>query len=330
MGLADMMYLIGVPYGSKEGEDLAGQIMEFIRFHSLATSMKLARHRGPFPGISQSIFSKQNFSFKLNKPLVKPETDFKRPKLDWKSLLKDIKKYGVRNAAQNTIAPTGAIATISGLEGYGCEPVFSLSYVMKTHEGADFDNGHDFRQLYYESKLFAEALKKAGLSAKQREAIFVKVRQKGSCQDIDEVPEAIRRVFVVSSDLTATQHVRMQAALQRFVDNSISKTINFPSNATVEEIEAAYMQAWRLGCKGLTVYVTGSRQNVVLENGQAEEKKENNEPFSVTTNGDFRGKRLVKQQLSAGKNICPECQAPMVKGEGCVTCPECGWSKCDV
>ncbi len=80
-----------------------------------------------------------------------------------------------------------------------------------------------------------------------------------------EVPEPIRRAFVVSQDITAEEHVRMQAAIQAFVDNSISKTINFTSSATVEDVESAYLLAWRLGCKGLTVYVTGSRREVVLE-----------------------------------------------------------------
>ncbi|MGI5827691.1 MAG: adenosylcobalamin-dependent ribonucleoside-diphosphate reductase [Patescibacteria group bacterium] len=334
MGLADLMYLIGVPYGSKEGEDLAGQVMEFIRFHTLKASVELAKDRGPFPGISESVYNKNSFVFTINKPLVKSETPFNRPILDWKTLVKDIKKYGVRNACQNTIAPTGAIATVSGLEGYGCEPVFSLSYVMKTHEGADYDNGEDFKQLYYESDLFAKALTKSGISKKKRELIFEKVRQSGSCQGIAEIPEEIRKVFVVSSDLTASQHVRMQAALQQFVDNSISKTINFPSNATVDDVKRAYMLAWKLGCKGITVYVTGSRKEVVLESGS----KKND---AYTTNGasEFRGTPLVKRRIDQvprpfkptdALSSCPECGAVMRKGEGCMTCPECGYSKCDV
>jgi ribonucleoside-diphosphate reductase alpha chain len=96
----------------------------------------------------------------------------------------------------------------------------------------------------------------------------------GTCQDIPEVPEAIRNVFVVASDITAEEHVRMQAALQRFVDNSLSKTINFPAGATVEDVAKAYLLAWELGCKGITVYVTGSREKVVLETKATAEKKQ--------------------------------------------------------
>ena len=87
----------------------------------------------------------------------------------------------------------------------------------------------------------------------------------GTCQDIEELPEELRYPFVVCADITADEHVRMQAALQAFVDNSLSKTINFPPYATEEDVATAYTLAWKLGCKGITVYVTGSREKVVLE-----------------------------------------------------------------
>ena len=97
-----------------------------------------------------------------------------------------------------------------------------------------------------------------------------------------EVPEAVRRVFVVSQDITAEEHVRMQAAIQAFVDNSISKTVNFPEHATVDDVKKAYILAWQLGCKGLTVYVTGSRQEVVLETkATAESKGKPGEPAAT-------------------------------------------------
>jgi ribonucleoside-diphosphate reductase alpha chain len=336
MGLADMMYLIGIPYGSKEGEDMAGQIMEFIRFHTLRASVELAKQRGSFPGIAESVYAKNNFQFKLGKSLVKPDLKLGRPELDWKNLLRDIKKYGIRNACQNTIAPTGAIATVSGLEGYGCEPVFSLSYMMKTHEGADYDKGESFRQLYYESGLFAKALEKSGITKANREKIFEQIRKTGSCQKIEQVPEEIRKVFMVSSDLSYKQHVRMQAALQQFIDNSISKTINFPSQATVEDVKKAFMMAWKLKCKGITAYVTGSRSEVILETGKNEEKEQ---PYLTKTKSDFRGKPLLKQRPGETprpfygeilSEVCPECKTEMIKGEGCYTCPRCGYSKCDV
>lgn len=91
------------------------------------------------------------------------------------------------------------------------------------------------------------------------------VLQRGSCQAETALPKDLRRVFVVSGDVAPLDHVRMQAAVQAFVDNSISKTINFPAGATEDQVAEAYFKAWELGCKGLTVYVTGSRDKVVLE-----------------------------------------------------------------
>jgi ribonucleoside-diphosphate reductase alpha chain len=96
----------------------------------------------------------------------------------------------------------------------------------------------------------------------------------GSCQAISDVPEHIRKTFVVSADISAEEHVRMQAALQAFVDNSLSKTVNFPENATVEDVAKVYLLAWELCCKGITVYVTGSRDKVVLETKATLEKKQ--------------------------------------------------------
>ena len=97
--------------------------------------------------------------------------------------------------------------------------------------------------------------------------------KEGTCQRVKDLPEAIRDTFVVSADITAEEHVRMQAALQAFVDNSLSKTINFPENATEEDVATAYLRAWELNCKGLTVYVTGSREDVVLETHSTAKKK---------------------------------------------------------
>jgi ribonucleoside-diphosphate reductase alpha chain len=310
MGLADMMYLTGVRYGSKQGQEMASQIMEFIRFHSMAASIELSRVRGPFPGINGSIYDPQNVTWTVPKPLVSHKTDFGRPALDWKKLVSDIKLHGIRNGAQTTVAPTGSIATISGLEGYGCEPVFALSYVRHTREGAEKE-GKEWREMYYESYLFESAMKKAGLSKAERNKLFEKVRENGgSLKGIAGVPKEIAEVCVVSSDLTVEEHVRMQAVMQRWIDNSISKTINFPPNAKVEEVAAAYQLGWELGLKGMTVYVEGSREQVVLEkkSGPYETKQE---------------KQVTSEQL------CPECGTPMRIEEGCSTCPSCAYSKCD-
>jgi ribonucleoside-diphosphate reductase alpha chain len=259
MGLSDLMYHAGIRYGSEMGQEFAAQVIEFVRYHAMLTSVELSRQRGPFPAIDGSIYDPQGFRWQPPKPLKPYVNDWGRPKLDWNQVVDGICDHGIRNAAQTTVAPTGTIATVAGCEGYGCEPVFALAYIRHVN-----DNGQDL-QLTYASPQFEKALVDAGLDEESREQIIGQVMDRGTCQGIEAVPEAIRDTFVVSQDISAEEHVRMQAALQAFVDNSLSKTINFPTDAVEEDVALAYELAWELGCKGTTVYVTGSRQKVVLE-----------------------------------------------------------------
>ncbi len=310
MGLSDMMYMTNVRYGSEKGQELASQLMEFIRYHSMRASIELARVRGPFPGINGSIYDPQKVTWTVPKPRVVHRSDFGRPELDWKLITKGLKANGIRNGAQTTVAPTGSIATISGLEGYGCEPVFALSYVRHTREGAEKE-GKEWREMYYESSLFESAMKREGMSKSQRNQLFAQVRDNGgSLKGIKGVPKQIADTYVVSSDLSVEEHVRMQAVMQAWIDNSISKTINFPSTATVDEVAEAYQLGWKLGLKGMTVYVEGSREQVVLEKKSA--------PFETKED-----KQVTSEEL------CPECGTPMRREEGCSTCPACAYSKCD-
>jgi ribonucleoside-diphosphate reductase alpha chain len=267
MGLADLMYHVGVRYGSKEGQEFGAQVMEFVRYHAMKTSIELAEERGPFPAIEGSIYDMDNMTWTPPQSLVSSHQDWARPAIGWNSIVDGIKHHGIRNAAQTTVAPTGTIATVAGCEGYGCEPVFALAYIRHVN-----DNGKDLK-LTYASPRFDEALKKLGLGEEKRQEIVEQVMRQGTCQNIKDIPQTVRDTFVVSADITAEEHVRMQAALQAFVDNSLSKTVNFPETATEEGVAKAYMLAWELGCKGITVYVTGSREKVVLETKATAEKK---------------------------------------------------------
>jgi ribonucleoside-diphosphate reductase alpha chain len=270
MGLADLMYHVGIRYGSLEAQEFASQLMEFVRYHCMRTSIELAAEREPFPAIKGSIYDPDEMLWSKPEPLIPHESNFDRPAIDWDLIVQDIKRHGIRNAAQTTVAPTGTIATVAGCEGYGCEPVFALAYVRHVN-----DNGEDL-ELQYTSPLFEEALNKAGIDPTIREVVISQISEAGSCQELDEVPDEIRQAFVVASDITPEEHVRMQAAIQAFVDNSISKTCNFPSSATKNDVAKAYRLAWELGCKGLTVYVTGSREKVVLETKATKSDKNDN------------------------------------------------------
>ncbi|HNQ93567.1 MAG TPA: adenosylcobalamin-dependent ribonucleoside-diphosphate reductase [Anaerolineales bacterium] len=267
MGLADLMYHAGVRYGSKEGQEFGAQVMEFVRYHAMVTSVELAKERGAFPAIEGSIYDKKDMKWAPPQTLVNYQNNWNKPPVEWEAVVDGIRKHGIRNAAQTTVAPTGTIATVAGCEGYGCEPVFALAYIRHVN-----DNGKDLK-LAYASPRFDEALKKLGLGEEKRQEIVEQVMREGTCQHIKEIPQSVRDTFVVSADITADEHVRMQGALQAFVDNSLSKTVNFPEGATEADVATAYMLAWDLGCKGITVYVTGSRDKVVLETNATADKK---------------------------------------------------------
>ncbi len=261
MGLADIFYVLGVRYGSEEAQDLAGQVMEFIRFHSMKASIELAKERGPFPSIKGSIFDPSNLTWTTPTPLKDFTCDWERPVIDWSEITNGIRLYGLRNAAVTTVAPTGTISTVAGVEGYGCEPVFALAYYRNVYQAAgDLEK----MTLTYVSPSFQKALDDIDMSEIKKREIVDEIAKTGSCQNVADLPDDLKHTFVVSADITPEEHIYMQASLQRFVDNSISKTCNLSSSALPSDVEKVYMMGWKLGCKGLTVYVSGSRDEEVL------------------------------------------------------------------
>ena len=281
MGLADLMYAAGVRYGSIEGQEFASQVMEFVRYNSMKTGIELAEERGPFLGIEGSRYDPKNLQWTAPVPVVEHTTDWGRPEVNWDTIRQGLLQHGIRNGAQTTVAPTGTISTVTGVEGYGCEPVFALAYMRYVNTNAG--NSDERMTLQYTSPLFAKALHDAGLSEAEIAHIIEQVNQSGSCQDVDGIPENLRRIFVTASDISAEDHVRMQAALQAHTDNAISKTINFPRGATEAEVASSYKLGWELGCKGMTVYVTGSRDKVVLETAETKKKREGDDQPKAET-----------------------------------------------
>lgn len=160
-----------------------------------------------------------------------------------------------RNAALTTVAPTGSISMLLDCSS-GVEPFFALAYTKENIMGGD--------KLKYFNKYFEAELKRLGLYS---EELLEDVVKTGSVQHRTDLPEEIRKVYVTAMDISAEDHIRMQAAFQKHVDNSISKTINFKNSATRDDVRNGYLMAWELGCKGGTVYRDGSRQEQVLSLG---------------------------------------------------------------
>ena len=234
MGWADMLVRLGVPYDSPEGVELGRLVMEFVNEESRNASERLAETRGVFPAWAESIWGPDGTA------ATRPDGARVRP------------ERALRNCNLTTVAPTGTISIFAGCSG-GIEPLFAVAF-MRNQAGALMpDVNPDFVRLAEEGGWHSEEL-------------MERIAQEGHIH-FDEVPEDIQRVFRTAHDITPEWHVRMQAAFQEHTDSAISKTTNFPREANEDDVREIYDLAFRLGCKGVTVYRDGSREGQVLSTG---------------------------------------------------------------
>ena len=222
----------------------------------------------------------------------------------------------VRNCAITAIAPTGSLSMVGDTSG-GCEPNFALAFIKNSHSIGE--------QFTYVNKHFENAAKKKGFYS---EELMKKIASQGTLDGIDEVPDDVKKVFEVSFNITAEKHILMQAAFQKYVSNAVSKTINFPNSATLNQVKEGYMLAWKTGCKGCTVYRDGSRGNQVLNIKEVNKNKKKESKDQIVEKTKNEEKSEVTNLSSKQITICPECDTTLIKQEGCVLCPECSWSAC--
>lgn len=226
MGLADMLIKLRVKYGSTTSRSILESIGHELIMTALETSSILAANCGPYP--------KFNRDYVIRTPFFKNLDSGDMNDLRFQSLHDDICKYGLRNSQLLTCAPTGSIATMLGVST-GCEPIFATSYTRKTESLVN-------EEKYY--KVYTPIIKKL----------------------IDEgfSEETLPEYVVTSEQIPYRERIKVQATLQKFIDASISSTINLPESATIDDVETIYRLAWEEGLKGVTVYRSGCKRGAVL------------------------------------------------------------------
>lgn len=239
MGWADFLVKLGIPYDSEKARQVARKVASFLHEKRLEASEQLAQERGTFPAWEESIWGPDETCARDEQGnRVRPE----RP---------------LRNCNVDTVAPTGTISIIAGCSG-GIEPLYAVAF-MRNQAGTQMqDINPDFVERAKDEGWYSEELMDAVVAA-------------GSLREVDGVPEHVKEIFCTAHDIAPSDHIRMQAAWQEFVDSAISKTINFPKEADPEDVREGYMLAHELNCKGVTVYRDGSREGQALQSGSKTE-----------------------------------------------------------
>lgn len=217
-GLADMLCMLGIRYGSKEAIEIADKVQEFINSHAYQASIELAQEKGQFPDLDREKFVQSGFMKGMSDDIVN-----------------GVLKHGIRNATLTSIAPTGTISIVANNISSGIEPIFAYKYVRKVLQNDNSTKDEvvmDYAVWLYKNMFGQDA----------------------------ELPD----YFVTAGELTPDEHISMQAAVQKNVDTSISKTVNVDSEISFDEFKNVYMTAYKTGCKGCTTYRPSEVRGAVL------------------------------------------------------------------
>ena len=353
MGIADLLFLLRIPYNSAEGYEFMNKLAEALSYYSMEESVAIAKSRGPFSLFKDTDYVKGKIPVAGYYELPKEMHSY-----DWDSLIGKIQRYGIRNSWTTTIAPTGTLSMIADTSN-GVEPIFALVFEKRVTVG----------RFFYTDKIFENTLKENGL---YNDEILTKIANNyGSVRGLSEIPEWIQTIFVTAIDIHWTDHLMAQAVWQKWISNAIAKTINMPGDITAEDVRYAYLLSHELGLKGITVYRDGSRHEQVLHITGNDIKEKTfavrpskyvidyvnaniTEPYVIQQiERIFKETEILEdkvsvkdipqitQQINLPKKIaqipqdesnddevCPSCKSKLVITEGCNLCIECGFSSC--
>ncbi len=265
MGWADLLFRLRIRYDSGKALSLAAEMMSFVQQHADRASLALGSERGVFPAWHGSIYD----------PASCDERGGPR----------------YRNSTRTTIAPTGTLSIIADASG-GIEPAFALAFMRQHH--LDRTDPAKVTQLPEVNQTFRTIAERAGFLSKD---LVEHLASGGSLAERDETPAWAKDVFRTSHEIAPEWHVKMQAAFQQHTDNAVSKTINFRADASVDDVETAYMLAYREGCKGITVYRDGSRDHQVLSH--------------ATPHGPEQAESVAAEMALAFSDLLPSPQASL-------------------
>lgn len=317
MGFARMLFKLRVSYASQEAADLAALVMAEIDLTSKFESARLARSRGRFAEAAshaawcEAAFSKREEASSRIAMLADEMVPAR-----YAELRELARITGLRNSNTTTVAPTGTISMIADTTG-GCEPAFALAFERRQADNVMHDVDKAFIEAlseYYDEPEISQIVQ----AVSDNRGSLVEALRVGALGFLSgfglKHAQKLATHFLTAGDISPEWHIRIQAAFQLFNDSSISKTINFPHEATPEQVDEGYRLAYALGCKGVTVYRDGSRSYQPLSTPAAKEAEQPSEQ--------------VQHALEAAM-VYQCCDNPQhVHASGCVTCQACGWSAC--
>lgn len=277
-GVADALVAMKLAYGSREASAFMENVMKIMLLSALRSSCDRAKMKGTF--------GRYRWEATEKSPIIQMVKE-----LDG-GLYEDIQTYGLRNGTLLAIAPTGTISLLMGSFSGGCEPLYKISYERSTHKMEEVNGSF---------RVYAHSVKD-----------LLRYHHLPLTLTDDEIREKFPWV-IESHDISFMDRVAMQAVMQKYVDNSISSTVNLKNDATPEDIWNIYLAAWESGCKGITVFRDGCRRGNIL--GVAAKKEE----------------KADGPKPAEGQPVCPECGGKNIRVEGhCAACSDCGWSACSV